>query len=251
MHGDTPADDISFADMVETFGPYDLYMLATSVLALGVLAVDAFFTSSPEVHQILGHADTLLCALFFFDFIRSLRRARDRGRYFLRTGWLDLLSSVPAIGALRLGRLVRVARIVKALRAVRSARMIGRMIARHRRQSAILTATLLSLVLLVGGSLAILEFERGRLASGEDALWWAFSTLTTLGYHEHPATLGGRIIAAVLVAAGIVLFGALSGFAASWFVRPELREERDRVATLAREVERLRAALEARTEFRG
>src|SRR5687767_10676149 len=96
--------------------PYELYMLVISVTSLVILAADALWTFAPPIHQVLGYADTMLCAVFFLDFLRSYVSAADRRRYFFRAGWLDLISSFPAIGYLRLGRLSRIARIVRLLR---------------------------------------------------------------------------------------------------------------------------------------
>jgi len=46
--------------------------------------------------------------------------------------------------------------------------------------------------------------------------------VTTVGYGDHfPVTSEGRIVAAGLMIAGVGLFGALSGVAASWFMAPQ------------------------------
>lgn len=67
--------------------------------------------------------NTLICCVFLGDvFYRGVLH-RDRRRYW-RWGWLDLVSSLPAITFLRSGRVIRVIRIVRVLRAFRSARAI-------------------------------------------------------------------------------------------------------------------------------
>src|SRR5262245_63782279 len=105
---------------IETFGPYELYMLVLCVFAILVLGADIVLPLSGPTKQLLSYTDTTLCVLFFVDFLRSLRRAPDKLRYLIRGGWLDLASSVPAIDLLRLGRLNRIARIFRVLRAMRS-----------------------------------------------------------------------------------------------------------------------------------
>ncbi|HSR34427.1 MAG TPA: ion transporter, partial [Anaerolineae bacterium] len=61
----------------------------------------------------LEYADNAICVVFFGDFLYSLSRAPDRWRYFRTWGWMDLLSSVPAIEGLRIGRLARIFRILR------------------------------------------------------------------------------------------------------------------------------------------
>ncbi|MDX2322088.1 MAG: potassium channel family protein, partial [Moritella sp.] len=61
--------------------------------------------------------------------------------------------------------------------------------------------------------------EGSNINTGIDALWWAFVTITTVGYGDYyPVTTGGRIIAALLMTAGVGLFGTFTGFISSWFV---------------------------------
>lgn len=89
-------------------------------------------------------------------------------------------------------------------------------------QSAFLTATFISLILLVFSSIAILQFEivpEANIKTPEDAVWWAFVMITTVGYGDKVAvTMGGRIISTVLMTAGVGLFGTFTGFVASWFL---------------------------------
>jgi voltage-gated potassium channel len=78
------------------------------------------------------------------------------------------------------------------------------------------------------GSIAVLQFEKasgGNIVSGEDALWWAITTMTTVGYGDRfPITSEGRLVAVVLMAAGVGVFGTLSGLVASWFLAPATKE---------------------------
>jgi voltage-gated potassium channel len=229
-------------------GPYDFYILVVSVLSIVLLGIDAALVLSPATHDVLGFVDAFLCVLFFFDFLRSFAKAPDRARYFMRAGWLDLASSVPAVDLLRLGRIARVFRVIRLARAVRAARTIGQIVSRHRAESALAAAGTVSILLTVFASIAILQFEHdpeSNILTAGDALWWAFATVTTVGYGDRfPVTLEGRIVAAVLMAVGVGLFGTLSGLVASWFLHPDSEAEVDQLEVLTAEVRRLARLVE-------
>lgn len=231
-------------------GPYALFILVLSILSLVGLAMMTLPGVTPEERRIIGYADNVVCLLFFADFLHSLYRAPDRWAYFRRWGWLDLLSSVPMVDALRLTRFARIFRIVRVLRGVRATRIIAGFLLAQREQSAFLAVSLVSLLLVVAASIAILQFETGpdsNIRSAEDAIWWALTTITTVGYGDrYPLTTEGRAVASVLMVCGVGLFGTLSGFIASWFLKPQEAAEAADLQALAREVAALRAQLAAR-----
>ena len=53
-----------------------------------------------------------------------------------------------------------------------------------------------------------------------DGLWWAFTTITTVGYGDkYPISGEGRILAVFLMVLGISLLGVVTATIAAWFVR--------------------------------
>jgi voltage-gated potassium channel len=228
-------------------GPYLLFMLTLSLFTLGLLAADALFRLDPRTREIIDGLDNAVCALFFLDFLITLWRAEDRKAYFLKWGWLDLLSSIPMVDELRWGRLARMFRIFRILRGLRAARLLAEVAVIKRAQSAMLTAALLSMMLVVFAAIAILQFEtdpNSNIRTAEDALWWSLSTITTVGYGDrYPVTSEGRLLASGLMICGVGLFGALSGLVASWLLKPaETRQEAD-IDALQAEIRALRAQL--------
>ena len=79
-------------------------MLMLCLFALVALAADTVVPLSPSTREILQWADTAVCGLFFIDFVIQLARARNRWQYFMRWCWIDLLSSIPMVEPLRVGR---------------------------------------------------------------------------------------------------------------------------------------------------
>jgi voltage-gated potassium channel len=228
----TSSHDTTHSDV----SPYQLFILALSIAALLSLAARTIWEPAPESRTVLDIADLVVCGFFFLDFLISLYRAPKRLGYLATWGWIDLLSSIPAIDTLRWGRAARVIRILRVLRAVKALRILGLAIAERRAQSAFLAAILLTILLLVFSSLSMLEFEagaEGNIRSAEDAMWWAVTTMTTVGYGDRfPVTTEGRIVGVFLMIAGIGVFGSFSGLVASWFLSPRRREVDTEIAEL-------------------
>jgi voltage-gated potassium channel len=97
--------------------------------------------------------------------------------------------------------------------------------------------------LLAFGSIAVLEAERhsprGNIRTIGDALWWSFTTMTTVGYGDHAPTTGvGRLIAVGLMLSGIALLGVVTADIAAWFLArfQEDEAENRRVQVVAEEL---------------
>jgi voltage-gated potassium channel len=227
---------------------YHIFMLTLCVLALGGLIAQNAVAQDDETQTILVWADTAICIAFGIDFLISLWRAPNRLRYFMTWGWLDLLSFIPLLDVTRWGRLARIARIVRLLRGLRAARVLSTAILKGRKQSTLLAAALLSLVLVFASSIAILHFETDKdrsIKTAEDALWWSLTTITTVGYGDkYPISSEGRFIAALLMTAGVGLFGVISAGLAAFFLAPQ---QDDAAQDLRAELESLRRAVEELT----
>src|SRR5262245_54811272 len=190
------------SDTVKT-GPYDLFALALSIFGLLLLGFRASVNLNEESRHLFDQCDLVLCLFFFLDFARSLVRADNRWRYLLGWGLLDLVAIIPAVDYFRLGRVGRIVRIVRVFRIIKIGRVLAAALTTRRRESAIWAAILISVLVIFTGAIAELEFERetGNIQTAEDALWWAMTTITTVGYGDrYPTTSEGRLVAVGLMA---------------------------------------------------
>jgi voltage-gated potassium channel len=150
------------------------------------------------------------------------------------------------VGSRRAGHAIM--RLLRVLRGVKSARMLAHFVVSRRAESAFLAATLLSLLLLVACSIAILQFEipaGGNIATPQDAMWWAVSTMTTVGYGDrYPISAEGRLVAVFLMAAGVGVFGTFSGLVASWFLLPAAAETESDLQNISRQLRDIREQIE-------
>jgi voltage-gated potassium channel len=236
-------------------------MLVLSIYVLIALFVDTVFKLSPEMSSLLQKLDTLICFIFLGDFFYNLYRA-EKKRDFLKWGWIDFISSIPMLNIFRWGRIVRVVRIFRILRGVRSMKFIFRVIFENRARGTFGTVVLITLLLVIFSSIAILNVEtvpEANIKTDGDALWWAASTITTAGYGDkYPVTPEGRIIGVILMAAGVGFFGTLTAYIASVFLNPgktgaasetelakELRLIRERMESVETKLHKIHAELPA------
>ncbi len=164
--------------------------------------------------------------VFLVDYVARLALAHDRAT-FVRRNVLDLASvALPMLRPLRVLQLFRVVTVLD--------KVIGRSLG-----SRVATYTVAVTFAAVGlGALSILDAERdapgATIGSFGDALWWACTTVTTVGYGDrYPVTGTGRAVAAVLMLCGIALLGLVTASLASFLV--ERYQEEDEVEEQARD----------------
>lgn len=223
------------APMVRTHGnAYELFILVMTLLSLVVMVLLLLPLSEP-VHVALAFYDSVICVVFLVDFTYNLLGSHPRREYLVRQrGWLDLLGSVPTLGVVRLTVLFRLARLSRLVRIVRAyegthQKDLLRDVIRNRGQYALFFTLLVVMLVLTFASVLVLSFEAGdpnaNITTGGDSLWWAFVTLTTVGYGDlYPVTNGGRAVGVGVMFAGVGVIGALASILASILVPTPSRE---------------------------
>lgn len=127
----------------------------------------------------------------------------------------------------------------------------------HAIRGKVIVYTISGAILLVYvASLAVLQTERGapdaHITNFGDALWWAMTTITTVGYGDmYPVTTTGRVIAALLMIGGISLVGSITATIASWIVQTVAVDDAASAAVTAAHINDLRTEIAAlRDELR-
>ncbi len=209
--------------------PYQVFMFFMCVIVLGMLILETMTQLDTETEKLFRIIDTVICVIFFIDFLIRLITARNRWYYFFTWGWLDLISAIPAYSVFRTGRFARFIRIIRLLRGITTMRRVLTAFCFQRKQSTALSAVLIAIVTVMFGSYAILECERNAPGSSihtaKDAIWWVIVTISTVGYGDYyPITDMGRLVGIVLIPIGVGLFATFSGFLAAWLIGRPLEE---------------------------
>ena len=232
-----------------------IYALCIALLAITSFINFLLITFVPlpaSIKQILTEFDYGVALIFLVDFLFRLLRAPKKLEYMRTWGWLDMLSAVP-IPFFSIFRIVRVIRVAIMLRKMRL-KDVERSITKHPARSTIIATGFLAFLVMVSGSAIMLAVEKGdpsaNIRTGGDALWWAIVTMATVGYGDkYPVTGGGRIIATVVMAVGIVIFGVLSSYLASTFISSnEAQAKEAMIAALKEDLDTIKADAAASRE---
>ncbi|WP_375751411.1 potassium channel family protein [Vibrio sp. HN007] len=201
--------------------PMSLMSLLLSFLSLFVISGILFLKPTPDILKTLIDLDRLICSIFLLLWTIDLIRSNDKKEY-LKTHWIDLLASLPIYEPLRYGRLFQILRVV---RVIRSGKHIFQQMQKNRREATLASIIFLLVMLLTLGSGLMIIVEGNEpganIKSGEDALWWAFVTVSTVGYGDHyPVTESGKALAAIIIVCGVGIFGMISGLITSIISSP-------------------------------
>jgi voltage-gated potassium channel len=113
---------------------------------------------------------------------------------------------------------------------------------------------LLSLLTAVGGGALFVAFEKqNQHLNAWDGIYWAVTTMTTLGSNIYPTTTGGEIVSVFILVVGIGFVALLTGAFAQRFLGPEIAEVEEELeaeqlsaeAVALRELHSVREQLEA------
>ncbi len=179
-----------------------------------VIALETLPDLGPRLAGALRAAEVVLLAAFLVEYVLRLACSAQPLRYAVSFwGIVDFIAIVPAIvflipdfasfRALRLLRLLRLLKLFKANRA------LDRIVGTFRRARAEFGVFFfIAGVTLYLAAVGIYHFEHEAqpeaFSSIPESLWWAVTTLTTVGYGDmYPITTGGRIFTAVVMLIGI------------------------------------------------
>lgn len=119
-------------------------------------------------------------------------------------------------------RFVRFARVLRLLRATA---IITRALQAERRLTStqtFRTVGLLTIFLVVVAGVTQAEVDSSDFKGYWDGIWWAVVTVTTVGYGDlYPTTVGGRIVAMLLMLVGIGFLAVLTATIASHFIQTD------------------------------
>jgi len=198
----------------------DIVLSLLAVYSVIMISVGLLYPTNIELNKIFTFSDNIICVIFLSSFAYELYKSENK-IYYIKHNWLDLITSIPAIGILRYGKIFKVIKIFRIVRSLKKIKALSYSVS----DNPCIYLSIFSLSIILFSSVAILLVEKDpacNIKTAEDAIWWVMETITTVGYGDKfPITTFGRIIGMALMIVGIGIYGSCSGLIANFIIKHE------------------------------
>lgn len=203
---------------------FDIALIIAIVTSVGLVIADSLPGYSDRTRRLLLAAEWALTILFTIEYIARLVAVRQPLRYATSFfGIVDLLAIVPAYVGLfvpggryllviRVLRLLRIFRIFKLAHFLNQAHLLTSALRQSRVKIAVFLFTVLTLVVIIGALMYVIEGPANGFTSIPVGMYWAVVTLTTVGYGDFaPSTNLGRFAASLVMILGYGIIAVPTG----------------------------------------
>ena len=197
---------------------FDVALLLAIFLSILAVMLESVSEVRERYGLLLRAVEWFFTILFTIEYLLRLISVRRPLRYatsFL--GIVDLLAIVPtylslfvvgtqSLLVIRSLRLLRIFRILKVARFLREVTSLTTALRNSRVKIVVFLMAVLTIVLIMGSAMYVIEGEPGGFTSIPRGMYWAIVTVTTVGYGDiSPRTVLGQIVAAVAMVLGYSL----------------------------------------------
>jgi len=207
---------------------YEVFIAIISTLSIINMLLTIGPNIDPDIVDVITVINTVLTLIFLFDFGIRLYVTKSRSFYFFRDyGWADLLACAPLLRFLRLFRIFRTYQRVNK----HGARHLVSYLSSHRAEVAVYILVIAVIIIIETGSVLVLIAERAspsaNITTASDAIWWAYVTITTVGYgDQYPVTSQGRMVGVIVMTTGVGIFATFAGYIANKLLAPSKDEKK-------------------------
>jgi voltage-gated potassium channel len=207
---------------------FDLIILILILGSVTVVILDSEPSISRKYHDLLYILEWVFTALFTMEYLLRLWLSNRKWGYITSFyGIVDLLAIIPSylslfllntqfLVVIRGLRLLRVVRILKLGRYVKEAESLKSAMRSSRTKIQLFVGSVLTIVLIAGTLMYIVEGPNSGFTSIPMAMYWAIVTLTTVGYGDiTPVTALGKFISAVIMLLGYAIIAVPTGIVTS------------------------------------
>jgi voltage-gated potassium channel len=203
---------------------FDIALLLAILLSVVAVLLESVAAIQAAYGRALLIAEWFFTLLFTVEYILRLLCVRRPLRYAASFfGIVDLLAVVPtylsllvrgtqSLLVIRALRLLRVFRILKLSHFVGEAAILRAAIRASMRKILVFLGTVLTLMVIVGTLMYLIEGEQGGFTSIPQSVYWAVVTMTTVGYGDiAPRTPLGKILASIVMIIGYGIIAVPTG----------------------------------------
>jgi voltage-gated potassium channel len=217
---------------------FDILLIATILLSVMVVMLDSVVSIHTHYGRFLYALEWIFTILFTIEYILRLSCVGQPLRYATSFyGVVDLLAVLPTYLSLllpgaqyllviRVLRILRIFRVFKLVQYIQEARILGAALRESRRKITVFLFTVLTLVIVFGSLIYLIEGPRNGFTSIPRSIYWAIVTLTTVGYGDiSPKTAAGQFMASLVMILGYAIIAVPTGIITVAMSRVKLKEK--------------------------
>jgi len=213
---------------------FDLALIWSILISVAAVMLDSVRVVRDQHGTLLTGIEWFFTILFTIEYVLRLS-CIGRPWHYARSffGVVDLLAIVPTylsvlfpgtqyLLVIRVLRVLRIFRVLKLVQFLNEANLMIRALRASVRKIAVFIFTVLTLVVIFGSVMYLIEGERHGFSSIPRSIYWAIVTMTTVGYGDiSPRTALGQAVAAVVMILGFAIIAVPTGIVASEMSRVE------------------------------
>jgi voltage-gated potassium channel len=212
---------------------FDIVLIASILFSVAIVMLDSVAAFRKAHSDLLTTLEWVFTILFTFEYLLRLVVIKRPGQYaFSFFGVVDVLAVLPTyvslvlpgghyLLAIRALRLLRIFRVLKLAKYLREANELLDALRASRRKIAVFMFTVLTIVVICGSFMYVIEGGENGFTSIPRSVYWAVVTLTTVGYGDiSPHTEFGQTVAAIIMILGYGIIAIPTGIVTAELTNP-------------------------------
>lgn len=216
---------------------FDIFLIFFILMSILIVILDSIESVHNRYFEQLKLIEWAITLLFSVEYLLRIYTVHRPVRYiFSLYGLIDLIAILPGyivfifsagqnLLVIRAIRLLRIFRILKLNRYTSAGRLLSTALYRSREKIFIFLAVILTMVIIFGTIMYIVEKDNPGFKSIPAGIYWAIVTVTTVGYGDiSPVTGIGRFLSSIIMILGYAIIAVPTGIVTSEFLKlPETK----------------------------
>lgn len=203
---------------------FDLLLIVSILLSVAVVMLDSIKALRNDYSAVFNTVEWFFTILFSIEYLLRIVSVKAPVRYMTSFfGIIDLLAILPTYLSLfipstqyliviRVLRVLRIFRVLKLASYLGEAKVLMKALTASRRKITVFMFTVMTLVVIMGSLMYLIEGEDSGFTSIPRSIYWAVVTLTTVGYGDiSPQTPFGQFVAAIIMILGYAIIVVPTG----------------------------------------
>ncbi len=211
---------------------FDIILLVSITTSVITVFLESVQSLNARYGPLFIAIEWFFTVLFTLEYVLRILSVRRPLQYiFSFYGFVDLFAILPTylsvlfpVGhyllVIRVLRMLRIFRVFKLVEYLYEANLLWRAIIASRRKITVFLITVMTLVIVIGATIYVIEGEANGFTDIPTSIYWAIVTLTTVGYGDlAPRTALGKALASLVMLLGYGIIAVPTGIVTAEMVR--------------------------------